>query len=500
MKMKKVTALVLAGLMTFSMAACGSESTTDAPSESTADTAKTETTDATETADSSSAETTEGVTNLVLWTWNDDALSFAKWFNESHSDIQVEAINVASSGEYETKVQTAILGGEKEPDIIGGELGWLPNFMEAGFFADLDAYGAQEIGGHVVDYVWEAGQDESGVQRALGYQAAPAGFFYRKSVAEKIFGYSDPETVGKLFESYDAIMDAARVAKEKGFRLFASDSELGYCVYKEPWVVDNKVNLNQERIDMMELTSALYNEGLTAYASQWTTPWYQSMAGEVPILSEETRWGTDDLAVWGGDSEEAAEDFVAQAAALGFTDTTEVMAFGLPAWGQLVLSNHAGDTYGDWGFVAGPAYGWGGGGWFGISENSEKKDAAWEFLSWMMSDETMENFYNGFHYNEAGHAEEGVVQGNMCSNVNVIEKHKDDTNEAYGGQKLMSIYLDLAQHIDFSKQTKYDSDLGSKWGEAISSYKTGEMSKEEAINYFYDNVESTYAGELEVER
>ena len=486
MKIKKLVSLMLAATMVFTMAACGNKTESAAPAESTS---KTET--------EAPAEASEGVTNLVLWSWNDDAIHFAEWFNASHTDIQVEAINVASSGEYETKVQTALLGGETEPDIIGGELGWLTNFMEAGFFADLDQFGAQDIASHVVDYVWEAGQDDDGVQRAMGYQAAPAGFYYRRDLAEKIFGYSDPESVAKLFSSYDAIMDAARTAKEKGYRLFASDSEIGYCDYKEPWVVDGVVNLNDERIERAELTSALFNEGLTAYASQWTTPWYQSMAGEVPVLSEETRWGTDDLAVWGGDSEEATASFNEQAEALGFTDTTEVMAFGLPAWGQLILSNHAGDTRGDWGFVPGPSYGQGGGGWFGISENSEKKEAAYQFLTWMMSDETMEEFYKGWNYNNPDEPKEyQVVQGNLCSNISVIENHKDDENEAYGGQKLMAMYLELAQHIDFSLQTKYDSALGTIWGEAVSSYKSGEMTMEEAKNYFYDQVDEQFAGEI----
>ena len=499
MKMKKVTALLLAGLMTLSMTACGNSgdsgnnaqssdsSSSDAGTESTGTEA--EGTDA----ESAGTETADGVTNLVLWTWNDDALTFAKKFNETHDNIQVEAINVAASGEYETKVQTALLGGETEPDLIGAEPGWITMFMEAGFFANLDDFGAKDYEGVQVDYVWQEGQDESGVQRAISYQITPAGFYYRRDVAEAVFGYSDPESVAKLFTSYETIMEAAREAKAKGYRLFASDSELGYCTYNEPWVVDGVLNLNDERLDRMEMTSAFYNEGLTAYAAQWTTPWYSSMAGEVPVLTEEVQWGTDDLNVWGGDSEEAAEDFMEQAAALGFNETTEVMAFGLPSWGNLILQNHAGDTFGNWGFVAGPTAGWGGGSYFGISENSEKKDAAWEFIKWMTLDEDTLEWW----YQEGGDQGTG---GDAVSIVALLEKHSGDTNEAYGGQTLYKEWMEVAKDIDFSVETKYDSDLNNKWGEAISNYKTGQMTKDEAVNYFYDQVESTYAGEITVYR
>ena len=499
MKMKKVTALLLAGLMALSMTACGNSSDSGnnaQSSDSSSSDAETESTgteaEGTET-ESTGTETAEGVTNLVLWTWNDDALTFAKKFNETHDDIQVEAINVAASGEYETKVQTALLGGETEPDLIGAEPGWITMFMEAGFFANLVDFGAKDYEGVQVDYVWQEGQDEDGVQRAISYQITPAGFYYRRDVAEAIFGYSDPESVAKLFTSYETIMEAAREAKAKGYRLFASDSDLAYCTYNDPWVVDGALNLNDERLDRMEMTSAFYNEGLTAYAAPWTTPWYQSMAGEVPVLTEEVQWGTDDLNVWAGDSEEAAEDFMEQAAALGFNETTECMAFGLPSWGNLILQNHAGDTFGNWGFVAGPTAGWGGGSYFGISENSEKKDAAWEFIKWMTLDEDTLEWW----YQEGGDQGTG---GDAVSIVSLLEKHSSDTNEAFGGQTLYKEWMEVAKDIDFSVETKYDSDLNNKWGEAISNYKTGQMTKDEAVNYFYDQVESTYAGEITVYR
>ena len=479
--MKKAIALLLAGAMALSLAACGSSESSVSSTSNTKTSANTNT------------ETSDEVTNLVLWTWNDDALKFAEWFNETHTDIQVEAINVASSGEYETKVQAALQAGETEPDIIGCEMGWFDLFNDAGYFADLNELGAQDYAGLQFDYVWELGQDDDGIQRCISYQVTPAGFYYRNDVAEAIFGYSDPESVAKLFESYESIMEAAKVAKSKGYRLFASDSELGYCQYNEPWVVDGVVNLNEERIQKMEMTAAFYQEGLTAYAAQWTTAWYQSMSGSIPVLEESVMWGTDDLSVWGGDSEEGWETFEQQAEALGYTDTTEVMAFGLPTWGNLILSSHAGDTYGNWGFVPGPTAAYGGGSWMGISALSEKKEAAWEFLKWMtLNEDTLEKWYQ-----EGGDQGDG---GDAVSLISLYEKHMDDENPSYNNQKLYAVWMEIADDIDFSIQTKYDSTLNDLWATAISNYKTGEMTEEEAINEFYDQVEATYAGEITVNR
>ena len=158
MKLKKLAALMLAGAMVLGLTACGgsgSDSSSNSSDSSSSSSSSSE--EASDSNDAAAETPTEGVTNLVLWTWNDDALTFAKKFNETHDNIQVEAINVAASGEYETKVQTALLGGETEPDIIGAEPGWITMFMEAGFFANLDDFGAKDYEGVQVDYVWQEG-------------------------------------------------------------------------------------------------------------------------------------------------------------------------------------------------------------------------------------------------------------------------------------------------------------------------------------------------------
>lgn len=68
------------------------------------------------------------------------------------------------------------------------------------------------------------------------------------------------------------------------------------------WVVDGTLNVDQSRIDYMDLCVDLYQNDLTAYASQWSTPWYQAMAGEVPILTADIQSNADDsVNVWDAD-------------------------------------------------------------------------------------------------------------------------------------------------------------------------------------------------------
>ena len=481
MKAKKVISLLLVGAMAFSLVACGDNSGSTGSTGNTGNT--TSTGDSGDTADTPAAS---GDQKLVIWTLADDLVDFGERYQEK-TGVEVETVVIAPD-DYPTKLQTALLGGETEPDIVVGEPQMLENFFDQGFFEDLDQFGAQDYADQIVDYVWEVGQDANGVQRAISYQITPAGFFYRRDIANEVFGTEDPVEIGKLFADYDTIFETARTLKNAGYRIFASDSELNYCSGDSAWVVDGKLNVSQGRLDYMDLVVQLYQQDLTAYAAQWATPWYQAMSGPVAILSAETQWGVWDededgntaLNIWDADNYNAnVEKFS--------NGTTEVFAFGLPAWGVLTMRDNVGDTAGKWGVCAGPAYGFGGGTFIGISSQSERKDLAWDFVKFCTLDEDTAEWWIDFS------------EGDTVSLISVLEAHKDDANEIYGGQHLYSFWLEQAEGIDYSKVTRYDKAIGDAWGEAISAIKTGEKSKEDAISNFYDVVESTYP-DIVVER
>ena len=464
MNWKKVVSVLLIGTMAFSMMACGGK---DDSSNSASNNSSTQ----------GGAEETKLDDKLVVWTLANDLVDFGKKFQEE-TGVEVDTV-VIEPADYPTKVQTALLAGESEPDIIVGEPQMLEDFYDAGFFANLDDFGAKDYADQIVDYVWQVGQDADGIQRAISYQITPAGFYYRRDIAKEVFGTDDPDEVGKLFSSYDKILETAQTLKDAGYRIFASDAELNFFSGDSAWVVDGKLNVDQARYDYMDLCVDLYQKDLTAYANQWSTPWYQAMAGEVPILSADIQnYEDDSVNVW--DATEFAE-------ATEGMDKTEVFAFGLPAWGVLTLRDNVGETSGKWGVCSGPAYGMSGGTFIGISALSQRKDLAWDFLKFCTLDEDTANWWI-----EAS-------QGDTVSLKSVLEQHKDDENPVYGNEKLYAFWLKQAEGIDYSKVTRYDKAIGDAWGKAISAVKTGQETKDEAIEEFYDVVESTYP-EIEIDR
>ncbi len=434
--------------------------------------------------DATKADPTEGIDpaepngeKLVVWTLAEDLVDFGARY-QAVTGTEMEVVVIAPE-DYPTKVQTALVGGETEPDIIVGEPQMLGDMFSYGAFADLDALGAQDYAGQIVDYVWEVGKDSDGVQRAISYQITPAGIYYRRDIAEDVFGTSDPDEVGKLFADYPTILETAQTLKDAGYRIFSSDSEINFFSGLEPWVVDGKLNLAQARLDYMDLVVALYQGDLTAYANQWSTPWYQAMSGPVPILTADIQnYADDSVNVWD------AEAFAEQTEGM---QQAEVFAFGLPSWGVLTLRDNVGETSGKWGVCAGPEYGMSGGTFIGISELSEKKDLAWDFVKFCTLNEETADWWITFS------------EGDTVSLKTVLEAHKDDENPVYGNQKLYAFWQEQAEGIDYSKVTQYDKIIGDAWGAAISAVKTGVSTKEEAIEEFYDTVAYTYP-EIEIER
>lgn len=467
MKLKKLTALFLTAAMTFSLMACGNSSQGTAESSSTAETK-------TEEGSSDAAEETTGTGDqkLVIWTLAADLEQFADRFKEENPDVETEVVVIAPA-DYPTKVEAALLGGATEPDVIVGEPQMLETMYEAGFFEDLDQapYNAQDYAGQIVDYVWKVGQDADGIQRAISYQITPAGFYYRRDIAAKVFGTDDPDEIGRLFADYPTIIETGEKLKDAGYRIFASDAETNYFSGDSAWVIDGVLNVSQSRYDYMDMCVQLYQKDLTAYAAQWSAPWYQAMSGPVPILTAETQWGTDDMNVWDAESFAAATEGM---------ETTEVFAYGLPAWGVLTMRDNVGETSGLWGVCSGPAYGFGGGTFIGVSSQSERKELAWEFVKFCTLNEDTADWWIE------------KSQGDTVSLISALEKHADDENEVYGGEKLYAFWLKQAEGIDYSKVTKYDKAIGDAWSAAITAVKQGEKTKEDAIEEFYDQVAATY--------
>ena len=122
---RRVFALALAGLMTFSMAACGNSGGSSSGGNAAAGTDEA----AAEAEDKAVAGSEDAENKLVIWTLADDLKQFAEHYCEQNPDTQIETVVIAPA-DYLTKIQSAMRGKAKEPDIIVAEPQMLDTMYE----------------------------------------------------------------------------------------------------------------------------------------------------------------------------------------------------------------------------------------------------------------------------------------------------------------------------------------------------------------------------------
>ena len=443
MRIKKLIALVMTGMLAISFVACGSGSSKD----------------------SEGAANKDG--KIVVWTLSDDLKQFADYYKEKNPGKEVE-VTVIAPADYPTKVTTALRGKANVPDVIVGEPQMIPNFMEAGFFEDLSQapYNAEEYKDKIVDYVFQAGKDENGIVRALSYQVTPGGITYRRDIAKDVWGNDDPEFIAEKFKDVKTIIETAKELKDKGYRIFSDTGNLRWFVYgndPQPWVKDGKLMMTEDRLNYVDAAVDLNQQKLVAFAPEWSAAWYASMNGPIPLDADWQELKDVDPS----------------------TAQTEVFSYALPTWGTLIIRDNGQNNIGKFGVTTGPNSYFSGGTFMGISSYSKNKEAAWDFLKFCTLNEDTANWWIE------------KSKGDVVSYIPALESHKDMENEALGGQKSYAFWLEEANKIDYSLVTKYDDQIGKFFGQAIESIQKGEMSKEDALKDFYKNISTVYP-EIEV--
>lgn len=456
--MKKVLALFLALTVVLSLAACGSQPADNNEGSST---------------EQSSGGSNNGDTQnsggqqdkIVLWTLAKDLEQFAERYTQETGN-EVEVV-VFDSADFETKIMQTLGTKSKDVDVFVGEPQMLPNFYEAGFCADLSDLDS-EVKGRLVDYTYQAGCSEDGILRAISYQACPGSVIYRIDIAEKVFGTNDPEEIGKKFSSFGEIVKTAEELQNAGYKIFGDTGALRwFSISSNPWVKDGQIIVDQDRLDYFDAAVEIYQKGYVANATEWSAPWYASMAGPLPIIDA-------DANVWEMTGEGLADEVDSGAA------TTEVFSYVMPSWGALIIRDNAADNKGNFGVCSGVCSFFGGGTFLTVNEYSEHQEAAKEFIKFCtLNDDTAQWWLE-------------ASNGDVVANKKVLEDNYDYQNPSFGNQNTYAFYSKEMEHIDYSLITGYDDACKEAFGQAIVSVQKGEKTKEDALKEFYMVVTTTY--------
>lgn len=410
---------------------------------------------------SSDSKDTEKDKVLKIWSFTDELKAPITTFEEKNG-VKVE-LTIIPIADYPTKLKPVLESGVGAPDVFTGEIAFLKQWTERGYWENLSAepYNVDELKDDYIPYVFDLGKDSEGNVKALSWQTTPGGIFYRRSIATEVLGTDDPNEVGKMMTSWDAMFEVGEKLKQKGYRLFPDEGAIRWFAKSadpQPWVNENnELVMTEAKFEYFDQAKKLREKDYTAFAPEWSPSWFAAMNGPVGYNG-----GWEDVKENAGDQ-------------------TEVFAYALPTWGlHSVLKANAKDTAGDWAVTAGPSpYFWGGT-WLGIYSGSENKELAWEFVKMMTHDE---EFLTDW----------ALDTGDVLSYLPVTNKIKDDFTEPFlGGQNNYTFFLDQAKEIEPGIVTEYDQQIDTLLGTKVLEYVDGKLTKEEAIEEFYKAVKNAY--------
>lgn len=187
---------------------------------------------------------------LEVWSSGEELDRFVEGFNKLYPDVTVN-ITVVPNADFIAKLTPTLTSGQSAPDIFTGESDYWDDLKQAPYNADTS---------DVWDYVASVGTDESGVLRALSWQASPGSVMYRRDMGKDVLGTDDPTEVAALLNSNEAMLAVAAKLKDKGIKMFASWQDImnmQFSNWAQPWVVDDKLVIDDSMLSFVDMLRPL---------------------------------------------------------------------------------------------------------------------------------------------------------------------------------------------------------------------------------------------------
>ena len=387
-----------------------------------------------------SAESTLAGT-LEVWSSGEELGRFVEGFNKLYPNVTVN-ITVVPNSDFVAKLTPTLAGGQGAPDIFTGESDYVKYLVESGYWDDLKAEPYNADTSDVWDYVASVGTDSTGTLRALSWQASPGSVMYRRDIALSVLGTDDPEAVGAMLSSNEAMLDVAAKLQASGVKMFASWQDIMNMQFSnrtEPWVVNGKLIIADSMIEYMDMAKTCVENGYDLGVDPWAPEWTAAV------------------------------------------ESDDTFCYVLPSWGyQFVVKPGADTTKGKWAMCQGPVPYVKGGTWLGIYKDSPNKELAWAFLSYCCLNSDAQQAYAA-EYGEfvsLKSADEALAAG--------------EGEEVLNGQNPFAFYNDQMAKLPANLMTAYDGTLNNAFLAAVKAYATGEMSKDDAIQMFKDDALNAY--------
>jgi ABC-type glycerol-3-phosphate transport system substrate-binding protein len=382
---------------------------------------------------------------ITVWTWPNNDRTFQALmpaFNEAYPNIKVEVQGFPNAdNQYLNTVQRALLSGSG-PDVAMIEIGVLALLRERPQWVDLsqDPYSADELMSQFAPAAAANVTLADGKIVALPKHTGPGGFFYRRDIFEEAGLATDPVEVQAQFADWNAfIEEGKKVVKPNERWLVANGMEIVSTMMAQRGVswFDADGNLQLDNPIVLEALQVV------------------DKAADAGLISPFTMWSPE----WQG--------------AFGRGQIATIMSGNW--FGGLLKRAFAPDDAGKWGVAAAPADSTGnrsfnaGGDHIGILETSQNKEAAWAFISWVVTDgvSLQQQYQNDDLYPAWSPA-------GKTDWINFEDPY-------YAGENVNSVFADVQANLIPSTLNKSDNIVGAAMETAVNNIVQGVATPEEAL-------------------
>lgn len=455
MKKKLVSALLCTAMITSLVAGCGSsggESGNEGGDDSSG-------------AEATEEETTEQGQVFNIYCWNEE---FKTRITDHYADYEeVDAttgkigditvnwnITPSDDNAYQNNLDATLLeqadaAADDKIDMFLIEADYALKYVDSDYTMPIADLGITDADlSKQYQYTKDVVTDSDGVLKGLSWQGCPGVLFYNREAAKEVLGTDDPAEVQEYVKDWDTFNETAAMMKEAGYSIMSTVND-SYRVYSNnvssPWVVDGKINIDDNIMQWVEDSKELVDAGETGTYELWSDDW-----------------------------------------SAGFYPEGKVFCYFGPAW--LVNFSMAADTEGSignqggWGAAEGPQGFFWGGTWICAAEGTDNVDLIKDIMLTMTTDDDVMK-------------EIVVDDDDFVNNQDVMNAMAEDesySSAILGGQNPLAMYCAGVENLDLSNLSAYDQGCNEEFQNAMKNYFEGNATLDEALDLFYTAVVEKY--------
>lgn len=422
-KMKKAAGFgIILALGCSMLAGCGEAGVTETKETNVADSAN--------AAEESGGEASGDTTTITMWGWNagDIEKIFTAYKEATGANAALEYVTVQQEESFQ-KLQTTISAGLDLPDIVPSEVNQRGTMLSLDIWEDLSAEPYNFDEKQIFEYQVPLCSNEAGALCALPWDVSTAGLAYKRDMAKEYLGTDDPDEIAALFPTWEDFLEKGKEVKEKSggkVFMFASLTNVKQILdgqNPQPIVKDGTLDMTsiEETLGWMV---KFRDAGIVDNILESSTAYSASYADKLHIFYPCAGWSPN-----------------------------------------YVIRPNDPEGAGNWGLTIPPkgCFSWGGSA-FMIPKEAKNKDAAYDFISWLNTEE--------------GTRSQRDVVNYSTSNVDAYKDPEFSAlyDEWFGGQNIGELLFNKAMDsIQVRPVSTYDVTVMEVWSmvtEAVNSDKS----------------------------